>query len=374
MAETNAAVAENETNQAVLDSTGIPTTNEVEEQDDFNREDMIFTIGNRKFSADEYPQAAYDYLKRNGEGEIHPEAILGFSIGEPLCFDKHLEVGLRHPKVRSYYEMQIQGEGDESYYVGDQKFRDLFVNIRACGQFLEPILVYLDEETNSIAVLNGATRLSAIAYILADDASAFQKIPVRVFKGTKSEAQHQMIALNDADNFRPLTQYEIMEAVYHLKSDEPNITDAQVCIMLGKNPETYTPTLSTMRKVRQKTSAELRAQFALGNVNMNVMKKIADAGIPKSEQSEYVDRIKKGEKLTGSDIKSNDDTVAAKKIRPMGKIAQMSEYVNETIIPHLKGMKKYSSVKEKIDAFLESHQELMEVLDGIYNPTEEPAE
>jgi len=365
-----------------------PVTNEVEEAPEPEASDEpeaeeepafvrdTFYLNDQEFdNVDAAREATVAYMAAhpNETVMVSPEVLLGFTVGGPVNFHAHKAAGLRHPKTDWYYNMEVrnvasEGKPEDLRYFGDPKFIELFTNIRANAKLNEhdPILVYAVD--GQIGILNGATRTSIVGYSIADEPEKFLKVPVKPFSGSIENARGVMISSNDAGNFRTLTPYEKMEAVYHLKEDNANMTDADVCIALGQDPNTYQPTVSLMRKVRREASADMLKQFEVGNTNFNVLKQMVDEKMPKSKQKEIAARIENGEKITAKDVKSQGDGsgAAGRKIRPMGKINGIAEYVSGDLTANLKEHRKYSGLKDTIDNFLEAHKAFAKEIEAAY--------
>lgn len=336
-----------------------------------------FYMNDQEFdSPDDAKAAAIAYMEKHPNETImvSPEVLLGFTVGGPVDFKAHQAIGLRHPKTDWYYNLETrnvakEGKPEDFRYYGDAKFIELFTNIRANAQLNEhdPILVYPID--NEIGILNGATRASIVGYVINDEPEKFLKVPIKPFNGSIEKARGVMISTNDGGNFRTLTPYEKMEAIFHLKEDNPNMTDADVCVALGQDPSTYQPTISLMRKVRSKASADMLKQFEIGNTNFNVLKQMIDENMPKKKQAEIAERIANGEKVTAKTVKGEGDGsgAAKRKIRPMGKINAIAEFIEGDLIAHLKENRKYSGAKDVIDEFLAAHTKFATEIKAIYD-------
>lgn len=154
------------------------------------------------------PISAGDY---EGDNMIDPMAIFGFpnlANGEdPIITDHPM-----FPNPRT-------GVMD----------RALVEEIKENEAFLEPITIYFyeDEDGEEIPVLiNGKTRLTAVAEHWAEDGHAFREIPYSVVTGTLMEVRFLQAKLNLNDTRRPLSAVETadflssMEREYELSEDD----------------------------------------------------------------------------------------------------------------------------------------------------------
>jgi hypothetical protein len=228
-------------------------------------------------------------------------ALFGFNVGKPLNFKKYEEMGFHHPKDHNYYNITFNENGEPE---GDPQMIAIYNGIKLKGEIDDPIIVYpLNRDGESIIlVLDGATRASAISYIMADNPDAFTRVPIKVFTGTEEEAMAEMVRRNMEDRSRPLADIEVMNAIKRFVAS--GWTKDEISDRLGQDRIKWRAILDNYIKVGEALVPELVEAWSAGLLTRNAAFEAAKTTV--EEQETIAERINGGEKVTGTQIKKEN--------------------------------------------------------------------
>lgn len=178
-------------------------------------EEALYPFGGKMLDLNTIREKAFDMLSNAKGCEIPPEALLGFRTGNHLDFTKYSKLGFTHPKSPSYYEYK----GENS----DPDFKRIYDGIKERGGIDNPIVIYpyeCDGEKHLI-VIDGATRMSVIGYLRAENPKSFLRVQCSPTPPCTNpdEAQAMMVRLNMEGRGRMLSPYEILESVHRCRSN-----------------------------------------------------------------------------------------------------------------------------------------------------------
>lgn len=144
---------------------------------------------------------------------LPPESLLGWRSGRPVDLKPYEDIGFRHPRPAWRYDFESKAPDPELMTILD--------GIARSGSIADPLLVYRHESLpeNSYLVLDGMTRLTAVARMRLHDASCLRRLPCVVFEGTMHEALIAMVARNLRESKRRLSWSEEIGAYSRLLAD-----------------------------------------------------------------------------------------------------------------------------------------------------------
>lgn len=333
-----------------------------------------YRIGNETFDSVEAYRDAMCERMLSGKNltSIQPDALLGFNAGSPLNFEEYEKVGFTHPKNHNYYNLTFNDEGE---VIGDPRMLAIYDGIRLSGEIDDPLVVYPYNHNgeNLILVLDGATRASAIAYILQDNAKAFDRVPIRIFKGTEQEAMAEMVRRNLPDHGRPLNDIEIMQAIKRFVT--AGWSKDEISDNLGQDRVKWRPILDQYILAGEKLIPDLVEAWEKGLISRSAAFESAKSTV--EEQESIAETVNSGQKVTGANVKKRNAergdmrykqtlTTLANKFSPESTGDNASQLAGFLAKNRLKS--KYSERMDDIRSLIEA---LRDDIDADLNPVSE---
>ncbi len=335
------------------------------------------SIGNTSYDdLDTYRAEVHSKISRKASAlsTISPLALLGFIVGQPLNFKPYDKLGFNHPRNSNYYKLEFDAEGNVTN--GNPNMIEKFEGIRRSGKIDDPILVYplnrVDGNTE-ILVLDGATRLSAIAYIQAQNPSAFVRIPINVFSGTEVEAMAEMVRRNLEDYSTALDDVDLMRSIKFFVN--AGWTKDEISERLGKDPVKWRATLDNYINAGEKLIPALVNAWSEGKLTRSAAFEAAKA--PEEEQEAVAEQVASGEKVKGSDIKKRN--AEKREMRPNRTLTTLAEKFSPESTgekaSQLAGFLASKRLKSKYaDRLKEIHDSIIALRDDIDADINPPAE
>jgi len=219
---------------------------------------------------------------------IEPELIFGWKEGEVIDFNEYEKIGFYHPKEKSTYSMD------------NQFFQELYDLIKEREEIDDPIILYpySVEDSYVLVVIDGATRLSIVSKVRNENPDFFKMIPVRYFNGTVEEAMGEMIRRNLENRTRPLTSYELVEAIKRFVNS--NWNNNEISERLGIN----SVRVSQIRNAIESCQSEgLKTAFKENPDKMKLSTFLAACKNPVDEQNKVAEKVLSGTKVKEREVK-----------------------------------------------------------------------
>lgn len=239
-------------------------------------------------------QKTLERLQKNKTMLIEPEKIHGFRVGKPLDFSAYVKLGWEHPRNPDYYDLSNTENADPQILA-------YFNGINQSNAIDDPIEVFIDGD--KLIVLDGATRLTCIAFIKLGNPERFGKIPVTLFKGTREAARIRMVKRNWDGHKKPLSAFEFAMAVYKLAGEDDEdagLSPQMICEGLGR-PKSYTPYIYRIIKSMRNALPEWKQELFKGEVKLTNFLDISEN--TEEDQKALLIAHMSGEKITGKKAK-----------------------------------------------------------------------
>ena len=299
------------------------------------KEQLYKTTGDTEVSLEEYREFMFAKLRKHGNAIIHPEAIIGFRVGNHLDFKPYDKLGFVHPKSTEYYDKTRQ----------DPQFMEIFEGIKASGQLDDPIMVYCYDKSDTerfILCVDGATRLSIVGYLRGENPDAFRRVPVMLFRGNYEEARACMVRRNLEGRIRPLTGYETMMSFVRFQSW--GWSDKDIAERIGKNPATYAPQVKAILDASKRLVPSLQTAMKEGLISLYTA--VQASAVNNEKQAELARKLKDGEKIHGRQINRENPK---RNIRIAPRLEAFQKTLSE-IEGNLKEKRKFSAVEKEFRA------------------------
>lgn len=271
-------------------------------------------------------------MKKNGSGNICPEAILGCEPGKVIDFTPYIELGFHHPKAVDYYDP------------ANEQFKAIMDGIIVSERFDDPVLLYVIDKSDDeklILCLNGATRLSSAMLHRSDNPDSFKRVEFVYFRGTPDEARAAMVARNIGDRTRPLTAFELSASIKHFIAS--GWTEDEIAKRLIMNAQK----VKDLMNMDESLIPDLRRAVEAGKISTQTA--IESAKLPQDKQEAIAGKVDGGEKVTVRTARKENDN-AGKNIN-FDKWFKRREDDMTDLEKALKAKKKFSKVETEFRAF-----------------------
>lgn len=200
---------------------------------------------------------------------LRPEELLGYREGLPVDLDPYDRIGMRHPRGRERYDFFKQPPDVLLIRILDGILRSESIH--------NPILVYRvssERYGECWAVLDGVTRLTAIARARKIKPGLFESVPCVVFTGSRTEALIEMIRRN-MDGVRAHMDWEeIADAIQRFLNSGWTIGEIASKLAL---PNMDGAKMGKLLMLRNNATAPLRQAIVSGKLKMEDAIHFADA-------------------------------------------------------------------------------------------------
>lgn len=120
---------------------------------------------------------------------VPPEVILGFKPGKPINHALYKQRGFYCPRDVESFMLGLSSPPSKR----SQAISSIISGIQESVKFDDPIVVWLDADTEEIVLLDGSLRLAAVAIHRRDFPGSFKLVPVQVFPGRSDAARMESI-------------------------------------------------------------------------------------------------------------------------------------------------------------------------------------